>query len=46
MIVEILFHSDHSKVAEKFVISVSTRAVVKMMLPSEDMIPTEHMSLY
>jgi hypothetical protein len=45
MMVEILFHSDHSKVAEKFFMSFSTRTAVKVMLLSEDMIPKVHVSL-
>jgi len=45
MMLEILFHSDHRKVAEKFFLSVSTRMAVKVMLLSEDVIPKVHMSL-
>jgi hypothetical protein len=45
MIAELLFHSGHSKVAEKFLISASTRAAVKMMLLRKDMIPTVHVTL-
>ena len=46
MMVEIVFRSDHSKVAEKLFLSVSTRTAVKVMLLNEDMIPKVHMSLY
>jgi len=45
MMVEILFHSDHSKVAEKVFLSVSTRMALKVMLLNEDMIPKVHVTL-
>jgi len=45
MMVVILFHSYHSKVAEKVFLSVSTRTAVKVMPLNEDMVPKVHMSL-